>query len=251
MLHTKVEMMGLCKLCLRDRPLVEGHVLSEFLYHDLYDQNRHKFHQLHADVTKRNIQRSKGLYDRMLCDDCDNRIISAYETYASKVLNGGAEIVIRHKPDRIVVSELEYAKFKLFQVSLLWRSVISTMDEFTAVSVTPEHAERMRLMLLNCDPGEPHDYGCVLMIPEMYNEVRQVIMPPDPIRISGHRCFRLLAGGLWWLYVVSRHSSSFEKRELFLSRDGTLSIVKERASTAFMRRFAADLVKNPTFPKPT
>lgn len=243
--------MGLCKLRLRDRPLVEGHVLSEFLYNDLYDQNRHRFHQLHTDETKRNIQRSQGLYDRMMCGDCDSRIISGYETYASKVLNGGVELVIRDAPDRIVVSELEYAKFKLFQVSLLWRSAISTMDEFKAVNVTAEHVERMRVMLLNYDPGEPHDYGCVLMIPEMYREVRQVIMPPDPIRISGHRCFRLLAGGFWWLYVVSRHSSSFEKRELFLSNNGTLSIMKERASTAFMRKFAADLIKNPTFPKAT
>lgn len=119
--------MGLCKLCLQDRPLVEGHVLSEFLYDDVYDQNRHKFLQLHTDLTKRNIRRSKGLYEPMMCDHCDNRIISGYETYVSRVLNGGVEIVIQHKPDRIVVSELDYAKFKLFQVSLLWRCAISTL----------------------------------------------------------------------------------------------------------------------------
>ncbi len=243
--------MGLCKLCLRDRPLVKGHVLSEFLYRDLYDRRRHKFNQLHTDVTKRNIQRSKGLYDRMLCDHCDNQIISGYEACASNVLNGSANVEITHELDRIVVNGLEYAQFKLFQVSLLWRSVISTMDEFKSVRVTPEHAERMRLMLLNCDPGEPHDYGCVVMIPEMYNEVRQCIMPPDPVRIFGHRCFRLLAGGFWWLYVVSGHSGSFELRELFLPRNGTLTIMKECGGTAFMYRFAADLVKNPTFPKTT
>jgi hypothetical protein len=221
------------------------------LYVELYDRDRHKFHQLHTDVTERNIRRSKGLYERMMCDDCDNRIISGYETYASKVFNGGIEIVVRDEPDRLVVSELDYAKFKLFQVSLLWRSVISTMDEFKAATVQADYSVRMRQMLLNHDPSEPHDYGCVLLIPEMHNEVRQVIMPPEPIRVSGHRCFRLIAGGFSWLYVVSRHAETFEQRDLFVSKSGTLTVLKERASTTFFRRLAADLVKNPTFPKVT
>lgn len=184
-----------------------------------------------------------------MCDDCDNRIISGYENYASKVLNGGVEIVTQREPDRIVVSEIDYAKFKLFQVSLLWRSVVTTRDEFQAVGVPPEHAERMRLMLLNEDPGEPHEYGCIVMIPEMYDDVRQVILPPEPIRIAGHRGFRLLAGGLWWLYVVSRHSCAFEQRALFLSKEGTLHLMKERMSTALFQELAANLTKNPSFPK--
>lgn len=240
--------MSLCNLCRLDRRLVKGHILSDFLYDEVYDKNEHRFHQLHTDVTKMNLTRPTGFYEPLMCDDCDNRVISRYETYASKVFKGGVEIVIRHDPDRIVVKELDYTNFKLFQLSLLWRCAISTRDEFKAVSVTPEHAEKMRLMLSNHHPGEPHEYGCVVMIPEMYQEVRQVIMPPDPIRISGHRCFRLLAGGFWWLFVVSGHSNRFEKRELFLSEDGTLNIMRERASTAFMRRFAVELVKNPTYP---
>jgi hypothetical protein len=240
--------MGLCKLCLQDRPLVEGHVISEFLYANLYDPDLHKFHQLHTDETRRNIRRSKGLYERMMCDDCDNRIISGYETYASKVLNGGVELVMRSERDRIVVSEINYAKFKLFQVSLLWRSIVATMDEFQASRVPAEHAERMRLMLLNQAPGEPDEYGCLVMLPEMYQDLRHALLPPDPIQIAGHRCFRLLAGGLWWLYVVSRRAHSFEQRALFLSRDGTLHLMKEGGSTAFLRELAANLINNPTFP---
>lgn len=96
--------MGLCKLCLEDRSLVEGHVLSEFLYVDLYDRDDHKFHQLHTDVDKRNITRPKGLYERMMCGDCDNRIVGGYESYASKVLRGGVGLVASELNDRLVVS---------------------------------------------------------------------------------------------------------------------------------------------------
>lgn len=244
--------MPLCKLCLQDRPLVEGHVLSEFLYDELYDRERHKFYQLHTDETKRNVRRSTGLYERMMCSDCDNRIISGYETYASQVLNGGVEIVVTNERDRVIVSELDYARFKLFQLSLLWRSVISTRDEFAAVNVPAAHAERMRQMLFHQDPGEPHEYGCVLIMPDMRDDLRQAIMPPDPVRISGHLGFRLLAGGFWWIYLVSQHTHSFEHASLFLSKEGILQIAREsQYSTAFMRELSADLVKNPNFPKAT
>ncbi len=239
--------MGLCKLCGKDRALVEGHILSEFLYADLYDQN-HKFHQLHTNIKKRNVRRPKGYYERLLCAQCDGVSIGGYESYASQVLIGGVEIPIQLEQSRIVVDEVDYAKFKLFQLSLLWRSVISTLKVFEAADVTPEHAERMRLMLLNSDPGEPYDYGCILMIPKMHSELRQAIIPPEPVRACGHRFFRLLAGGFWWLFLVSSHAHRFEHRELFLSRQGTLSIIKESGSTSFIRSLAVDLVKNPTFP---
>jgi len=244
--------MPICRLCLQDRPLVEGHVLSEFLYDDLYDPERHKFLELHTDERKRNVRRSKGLYECLMCDGCDNRIISRYETYASQVLNGGVEIVTRDEPDRLVVTQLDYTKFKLFQVSLLWRSVVSTRDEFQTAIVQTRHAERMRQMLLHEDPGEPHEYGCLVMIPQIQNDLRRrLIMPPDPIKVGGHQCFRLLAGGLWWLYMVSSHTHAFELRDYFLAKNGTLHLLRETASTAFIHEFAAYLVKNPTFPKVT
>jgi len=240
--------MGVCNLCLQDRDLVEGHVFPEFLYAELYDPATHKFHQLHTDVSRRNLRRSKGLYERLMCNDCDNRIISGYESHASKVLNGGTEIPIVDEPDRILVGGLDYSNFKLFQISLLWRAVISTMEEFQAAKTTAAHAERMRRMLLTNDPGEPHEYGCVMLLPELFKDVQHGILPPEPIRIAGHWCFRFLAGGFWWLIVVSRHSATFVMRQWFLAADGTLVIGKESASTQFFHELAAHLVKNPTYP---
>ena len=240
--------MAQCKLCLQDRVLVKGHVLSDFLYDEVYDRDTHKFHQLHTDPTKRNLTRPTGFYETMMCHDCDNRIIGTYETYASQVFKGGVEIVIEQLADRIVLSQLNYQKFKLFLVSLIWRCAVTVRDEFKETELPAMHLERMRLMIWNGHPGEAHDYGCVVMMPELYDELKQCILPPDPVRISGHHCYRLLAGGFWWLFVVSNHSDRFEKAELFLSKDGILNIMRERASTDYMRKMAVDLVRNPTYP---
>lgn len=240
--------MAMCKLCQLDLPLVKGHVISDFLYDEVFDKQTHRFHQLHADPTKRNLTRPTGFYDPMMCSRCDNEVISGYETYASQVFKGGVEIVIQHTPDRIILRELDYQRFKLFMVSLIWRCAITTRNEFAATRIPQHHCEKMRKMLLNVDPGEPYEYGCVVMIPEMYAELKQCILPPDPVRLSGHHCYRLLAGGFWWLFAVSSHSERFERSDLFLSIDGTLNIMKERASTQFMRHLAKDLVRNPTYP---
>lgn len=239
--------MAVCKLCLQDRPLVEGHVLSEFLYADVYDPDSHKFHQLHTEENKRNVRRSKGLYEYLMCDECDNQVISGYETYASQVLRGGVPIVAKDEHDRLVVTELNYTRFKLFQLSLLWRSVIATRDEFSGVTVPAADAERMRHMLLTQDAGEPQEYGCIMMIPETHHIIRHALMPTEPAVLGNYEGFRLLAGGCWWLYMVA-DTHSFEYQELFLSEEGTLQLIKERHSTPFLRELAANLVKNSTFP---
>ncbi|MBN8734045.1 MAG: hypothetical protein J0L64_26140 [Acidobacteria bacterium] len=240
--------MGTCKLCLKVRPLVEGHVLSEFLYADLYDPDRHKFHEFHTDSTKRNVRRSSGYYERMMCDDCDNRIISGYETYGARVLNRGVELLEVNEDGCLVSRGVDYADFKLFQISLLWRSVISTRDEFRNISVAPQDAERMRQMLFERDPGEPQEYGCVMLIPERYDQLKHAILPPEYVRLDRHGGFRLLAGGFWWLYLVS-DDGVFEHKEYFLSTEGTLRCVYEDRSNNFINQLARDLVKNPTFPK--
>jgi hypothetical protein len=241
--------MAKCKLCLEDRPRVEGHILSDFLYDELFDPVHHRFHQLHTHPITRNLTRPTGFYEKMMCDDCDNRIIGGYETYASQLFKGGVEFVLQSLADRILLKELDYQKFKLFLVSLLWRCAITTRPEFADVSIPPAHCERMRQMLLNGDPGKPHEYGCVVMIPEMYQELRHAILTPYARRVSGHHLYNLLAGGFWWLFVVSNHSDQFEQAHLFLSQDGRLNIMRERSSTKYLTQVAHDLVKNPTFPK--
>ena len=236
-----------CALCHQHRTLVESHILSEFLYDEVYDPVKHRFHRLHTDPSFRNDTRPKGIYERLNCLECE-AILSVYEDYAAKVFKGGIEIGVEARPDRIVVHDVSYKEFKLFQLSLLWRCSVSRMPEFAAVDLGP-HEDAIRQLLKNGTPGEPHSYGCLMMIPELYDVVRKCLMPPVSVQFQGHRSYCLLAKGFWWVFVVSNHSETLPEKEYFLSAGDILTIVRERGSTQFMMELARDLVRNPTFPR--
>jgi len=59
------------------------------------------------------------------------------------------------------VSGIDYAPFKLFQLSTLWCAAVAKGEFFSRVALGP-HGETVRQMLLGGDPGEPWQYGCLV-----------------------------------------------------------------------------------------
>ena len=103
--------------------------------------------------------RPVGIYDRLLCKECEVQI-SRYEQYAREVFHRET-LGVLEEPSRVVLTGINYTKFKLFQMSLLWRASITKRHEFAGVDLG-SHGERMRRMILKEDPGEPYEYGCTL-----------------------------------------------------------------------------------------
>ena len=231
-----------CALCGHDKQLVKSHIVPEFLYTDLYD-SLHSYSVISTDPHSRKQRRKKGIYEFLLCCDCETHT-ARYEQYASRVFNGGTELEISDEPNYLTVGNLEYSRFKLFQMSVLWRCGVSKRPEFSATQLGP-HGENLRRMLRDGRPGASHEYGCILILPASYDVTRQLVYPPESVTLEGHRCYRASLGGLWWLYVVSSHSKSFPYRQLFLSQDGFLRIPKEaRWSTDFILRLGQDLKRD-------
>ena len=232
-----------CKLCRRDRPLVKSHIFPEWLYKPLYDDD-HTFMVLSSDEKKRRGTRPKGLYERLFCGDCEQKL-SKWEGYASNVFNN-SELILEQYDAAIVFSNIEYSPFKLFQISLIWRAAIATREEIPELDLGP-HAERMRMMLLEGNPGEVYEYGTILIFPETSQEImQQFIYPPDKIpgRLDGHSAFRATFGGLFWLFIVSGHSKRFRYKEAFLSKDGHLPVwLSKGTDRKFMGQLASELKK--------
>ena len=146
-----------CHLCRRERDLCLSHILSEFLYLDLYD-NKHRFLKVTSDPSDLgNAFPQKGFREHLLCDECENKI-SKWESYGKNVLD---EVKRLHAFHGVVyMQKVDYTMFKLFLMSLLWRISISTI--FNDVKLEKVNEEQLRQMVYRGDAGRDLDFPCVL-----------------------------------------------------------------------------------------
>ena len=231
---------GICALCGLEKTLQKSHIIPEFLYDGLYD-GLHSYHILGTAPDAPNSHRRKGIYERLLCEDCDQRRLGRLDNYAARVFKGGIEIEVTDKPGCLIVGKLDYTTFKLWEMSLLWRCGVSRRAEFDATRLGP-HTEKLRRHLLEQCAGQPYEYGCIVLLPSSHEVTKHFIYPPEPITIAGHRCYRASFGALWWVFVVSNHSAAFPSQQGFLNDQGALSIFKEAdQSSKFLLRLGKEL----------
>jgi hypothetical protein len=239
--------MAICKLCNETKDLVDSHIFPEFMYTPMYDEN-HKFKVLTTksiDVLK---EPRKGIYEKLFCKKCDNEIIGKYEDHAAKVMfgDGKKEIEIKETKMGLLIREIDYTLFKLFQISLLWRASISTRPEIKRISLGP-HSEKMRMMLYTENPGEIYEYGAVIyFFPKSSKDMKDLIVSPElsEKRIEGNRIYRAIFNGLFWTYFVSNHSQYYTFKEHFLSKDGVLPIINSgEYGERYVFQLAKDLLK--------
>ena len=229
----------LCRLCKENNPLRKSHIFPEWLYKPLYDDH-HRFFVFSTEANKRRGTRPKGIYEKLLCNECEQRF-SRWEGYARNVFFELPLKVI--EDDRAVVfSGLEYTPFKLFQMSLIWRASIASRPEMHKIDLGP-HAEKIRKMLFEDRPGEVYEYGSILMLPALSQELmQQFVYPPErlPTKIDGHSAYRAVFGGLFCLFIVSNHSYRIP-HEVFLSKNGNLPVFKVGGpAVQFMQQLTSD-----------
>jgi hypothetical protein len=218
-----------CRLCLQAKNLCNSHIVPEFLYNALYSKEKHKFVQLSGPPKVRKWQ--KGFKEKMLCRDCEDKL-NKWETYAAQVMFGGVEIGLEERQDAIIVRDVDYAKFKLFQLSIIWRAGASGLRQFSNVNLGP-HEETLRYMIEKDDPGAPADYGCLIILtPSYFNLTSQMMMFAQETRFDGHRCYMFLIAGFTWVFFVSSHMKQLpHKEKMFLSLDRVLPVMIENAAS--------------------
>ena len=235
-----------CKLCEEDKPLIKSHIFPEWLYASLYD-DKQRFFVLSTNKNKKRGTRPKGIYEKLLCRECEQRL-GKWEGYARNVFCGNdPRVKVQDFQDRLVISGLQYDPFKLFQMSLIWRASITNRPELHRINLGP-HAERLRKMLIEEFPGESYQYGAIIMsLPRSQDQImRELIYPPErlPNKIDGHTAYRAILGGLFWLFLVSSHSADLPYNDLFISENGLLPIFEVGGpAIRFMEKLALDFRK--------
>ncbi len=241
-----------CRLCLEDKELQKSHIIPEFFYKPVYD-GLHRLNVVSTEPGDKIKYQQKGYREKLLCRDCEQRL-GRFEDYGRRVIYGGrgsrgTGVKIQDVGNGFKLRNIDYHKFKLFQLSLLWRASIASLDFFTGVNLGP-HEETIRKMLVSQTPGEPHQFGCIMTILlwEENKPLDGIILEPEQLYIEGHKCFRLVSVGCLWFFIVSSHSKDFMLRDFFLSQGGELIIpfVRRDQYADLVKRFAEVLKRNRT-----
>src|SRR5712664_2392199 len=199
--------MKKCALCQNPKPLRRSHILPDFLYKPTYDE-KHSNIFFDADEERRAIRHS-GLWEELFCDDCEG-VFNRWESYFADVwfLRSLRPQKIGRSP--FTIAGLDYQRFKLFHLSILWRSGVATYDVFRQIRLGP-HQDRMRRLLLANDPGPVDLYpflGVALRDPTTGGVKDSIISVPGVTRIDGHTVYRAMFGGVAWYYAVSSHTAN-------------------------------------------
>lgn len=239
-----------CCLCLRVRHLVKSHIIPEFVYKTLYDK-KHRFHVLSTDKNPPKSLEQKGLREKLLCEECELKI-SRYEKYASEVFLGGTEISIQSENSYIQITDVDYTKFKLFQLSILWRCGVAKDRIYDRV-VLGRHEESIRTMIYSENPGRQLDYPCVIFALKSKEDIHaNFIDQPRKLRIDGHIAYRFIFLGFMWIYYVSSHELPELPRRVAINEDGKMIMGYGNFEELHdIKDFMIDLYKIGRLKKPT
>jgi hypothetical protein len=147
-----------------------------FLYKFLTEENNKV---VFIDAKKSQIKFNGEYEGDILCQNCDNVIIGRLDDYFAKFIHGEFPQVIVPRFEKldnrdVVVREddpyYDYSKYKLFLLSLLWRSSISSRPLFGQIKLPAEIEEDLRLRILSNNPGEPEEYPCFLHLPPVLTD---------------------------------------------------------------------------------
>jgi len=214
-----------CALCKMEKSLCKSHIIPEFFYRNagVYnDDHTFSVFTIKSDLSGEIVgDRRSGIYERLLCSDCEN-YFRGLDDYAAKTFWGGTSLAYSDSQLGATVEGLDYTRMKLFEMSLVWRISVCGRSEFKHVRLLRNHESRLRQSLLNETPLGQNDYGCAMIFlvnpPEVPME-RAILL--DSFKNQGQNCIRLVLAGFLWIFVIACNLRYFRGRELFLREDGT------------------------------
>ena len=223
-----------CKLCGDNKILLKkSHIVSEFMYKDLFDQ-KHRIHEVlfqHINQIKSKMRQS-GAYDtNILCGDCDNKVLGSLERYASLVLYGGIELTIENSTDRnksryVRVNGIDYRMFKLFLLSILWRASISTLPIFKNVNLGI-HEQVIRHKILNNNPGSAAEYPCAIFTHlHNHNIPYEIIAEPGVIINGEQQIYAFLISGNLFVFFTATDIKTEWVQDCTIRENGGMKIIQ-------------------------
>jgi hypothetical protein len=161
--------MALCKLCLEYRPLVRSHILPDSFNRDLRGDATTPPQIISNNPNNHPKRLPGGHYDEnLVCHECEQRFGPpddyAAEIFLDRFRNDGYALTLPSTGEVMAYqySGVDYARLKMFAITLLWRASATSLPFFARVTTGP-HQERLRQLILANDPGDAKEFSTFIV----------------------------------------------------------------------------------------
>jgi hypothetical protein len=199
---------GFCRLCGKNAMLIKAHILPKGFYAPIWDYGESgvpKGERVPVIVSlgetgRKPVQTQSGIWDRhILCAACDGNILGPLDKYATHLLIDTPSWMLHAQdehgePMLQIIESYDYQRLKLFYMSLLWRSEVTSHSFFKEVKLGPWEP-RLREALLAGEPGSQEFFS---VAPFCYTgDFGKIMQNPIRQRIGGvnYVRFRYPGGG--------------------------------------------------------
>ncbi len=191
------------------------------MYKGMFDENHKLILQPSRLETVENWEIKKpsdGEYEGgLLCKECDNILLGHYyEDYASKAMYGGQLLkdecpifqncINQNGIQFIKCDNLNYHKFKLFLLSVLWRANISTRPFFSEINLDKSDDKKIRQMILTKNGGRVDEFPIFISSYVSNHKIpKQLIAQPRLITsCKGLKLYSFMINGYFYFYYVNK-----------------------------------------------
>ncbi len=121
--------MGICKLCLEDKTLELSHSIPKSFFKNIKEGGKLTI----IRDKKKSIDGSFDPKEQMLCHACEQYLNNEYELYGQRILRDYSKF--KKTPKHIVIPSVNYEKFYLYFISILWRASLAQHEHYNTLSL--------------------------------------------------------------------------------------------------------------------
>ncbi|QUM84424.1 hypothetical protein [Moritella sp. 28] len=232
-----------CKLCLENEDIKKSHIIpNAFFKYMKNNKGRYR------EVSKEGNKDNQVSYDEyLLCGSCELKFSTEFESYVIDfILRNPGSVGVCSESDstNITLSNVDFTKLKLFQMSILWRAAVSTLDFYKHVKLAPNIIELLRVNLDTLTPVEANVLPCFMdrIFIDAPNdkttladrtESKMFISNPNKIVIDvlGFEYIYFIFGGVEWRFWMHSCSEYFIENNIVISNRGILNMTIKSIGT--------------------
>jgi len=190
------------------------------MYKHCYDNN-HSYIDFDAKKGNYNKRRRKGIYEKLMCKECEERI-QQFEDYAKYILYDKAKEHFKEKHTPFSINTYNYVKFKNFILSIVWRASVSSFYNFEKVSLG-QYEDGLRETLLNNIETPVNSFPCIIYQTHTNNKQSDGVfmqMFPSKSKADGKTIYQFIADGLYFFVGIGTVSAHTFKQGSSISPQG-------------------------------
>jgi len=211
--------MGICKLCLKKRPLMLSHFMPKAAFRSLrgvLTKNPNPTMVMRDAMVRTSYQ----LTDRVLCGDCEGRFDRLGERWvlprtAAKTRFPLLETVRNAPVDQDIpgatlhrcegVSGIDVEKLTYFAMSIFWRAATHHWKQKVSRLELGPYEEKIRAWLLG-DASFPKDMSLIVTLASENKDIFTIVAPV-PVQTSPYHGFIFYVPGIEFLLCVGKEVS--------------------------------------------